>query len=241
MRRLAVLLALALARPALAGEAYYALVFSGQRIPNDPDHSHTFATFVKVTWQGDGPMAPPARFEAVTISWLPANLVVRTRALQAERGNNFGLHETLRWALADGQRVSLWGPFPACPDLYRRAMARAAHLGSGTVRYKANDLLRDSDRVSNCIHGVSQAISPQPLTVFIPGWGEVASYAVFLRMRRLLIDEMPQTWLVGSLGLHAYPIIYRGNRAPRSGALLGPLYRLLGGERGLQATFGAPF
>ncbi|MBY0230319.1 MAG: hypothetical protein K2W96_13630 [Gemmataceae bacterium] len=241
MHRYAALLLFALARPAVAGEAYYALVFSGQRIPNNPNHAHTFATFVKVSWAGDGPLRQPALIESHTISWLPANLVIRSRALFPERGHNFDLHETLRFLLGDCQRVSLWGPFPACPELYRLALERKAQLEGGTVRYKANDLLRNSDRVTNCIHAVSHIMGGLPLSVFEPGYGETASYAVFLRMRRLLIDERPQTWLATSLGLGAYPLIYRGNHRPRSGALFGPLYRALGGERGLQATYGAPF
>ena len=96
-------LALLLAGPpaAWAGEAYYLLMFGAQRIPNNPDDSHSFATFVRATWPGDGPCpgSPPC-LEAHTISWLPRNLEVRTLALLPECGHNFGLHETLRHVLA---------------------------------------------------------------------------------------------------------------------------------------------
>ena len=240
MARLVIVLALAFSPPAFAGEAHYVFVFGSQRVRNDPDYSHTFATFVKASWAGDGPLCLPAHFETHTISWLPANMIIRTRALLPEPGHNFGLHETIRYVLDNRERVSLWGPFPICPDLYRRALERKAQLESGTVRYKANDIGRFNDRVSNCIHAVSHAMGGLPLTVFVPGWGEVASYAVLLRMRRWILDDTPQFWLVSSLSLDQYPIIYRGTERPRSGAILGPIYRLFGSERCLRATYGAP-
>jgi hypothetical protein len=45
-------------------------------------------------------------------------------------------------------------------------------------------------------------------------------------------------WLGSALGLDQYPIIYRDWEDPHSGALAGPLYRLLGGERDLRPTYG---
>ena len=74
---------------ARAGEDFYLLMFSAQRVPNDPDFSHSFATFVRVTWPGNGPCTGNATLEAHTVSWLPANLAVRTFALVAERGRNY--------------------------------------------------------------------------------------------------------------------------------------------------------
>src|SRR5947209_8338331 len=97
------LLVLLCAQPAVAGERYYVLVFGSQRIPPDPNYSHSFATFVKVS---NFPDAPSLEYH--TISWLPANLKVRTRALLPEPGHNFGLYETLQYVLANGERVSLW-------------------------------------------------------------------------------------------------------------------------------------
>ena len=50
------LLALALLPAAArAGEAHYVIVFGSQQIPNRPNYAHTFATFVRATWPGDGP------------------------------------------------------------------------------------------------------------------------------------------------------------------------------------------
>ena len=49
---------LVLSPPAHAGEDYYLLMFASQRIPNNPNYAHTFATFVRATWEGDGCTAP---------------------------------------------------------------------------------------------------------------------------------------------------------------------------------------
>lgn len=230
---------LALASPCLAGEAHYVIVFGSQQTPNDPHYAHTFATYVRATWAGDGPPCN-ATLEAHTISWLPPNLVIRVRALLPEAGRNFGLFETLRFAADTGQRVSMWGPYPCDADLFHRARKQIAHLDSGTVRYKAIDNGFPAWRVCNCIHAVSEVTGNTFLTVYTPGWGEVASYACLLKMRPWLLDQgQPAYWVSSGLGLDAVPLIYRDRiTPPASGALLGPIYRRLGGERDLVATYG---
>src|SRR5262245_25317765 len=91
------LAALVLPAPsAQAGEAYYLRMFGSQRSPNNPDYSHTWATFVHATWPGDCPPQGPVQVTALTISWLPANGIVRTWALLPECGAPWGLHETIR-------------------------------------------------------------------------------------------------------------------------------------------------
>src|SRR5688572_19986565 len=93
------LLVLSLAPASRAGEDYYLLMFGAQTVPNDPNYAHSFATFVRVCWDGDGPCPDfkNARLEAHTISWLPANMIVRTRALFPECGHNFDMHPTIEW------------------------------------------------------------------------------------------------------------------------------------------------
>lgn len=222
------------------GEACYLVVYGSQRIPNNPNYSHTFATFVRASCPGEVAGGATA-LEAHTISWLPANGVVRTLAFCPECGRNFGLHETIQLALREHERVSLWGPYQIEPELYHRALERIEELESGTVLYKANDAGRRSDHVSNCIHAVSAIARGRRLVVASPGWGEVASYAVLLRLEPWVIDcRRTHDWLVSPLGLDAYPIIYRSWQPPVSGAYLGPGFRLLGGERDVEATFGPP-
>ena len=235
-------LAFVLPASAQAGETHFLLMFGSQRIPNNPDYAHTFATFVRVQWAGDGPCRKGAHFEAHTISWLPSNLVVRTRAFLPESGKNFDLDTTLRYALCNKERVSLWGPYEIRPDLYCRALKQIDRLDSGKLKYKANDTAFPASRVSNCIHAVSEVVERPLLIVLSPGWGEVASYMVLLRLRPWIRDEATQHyWVSSALGLDQYPIIYRERIAPpASGALLGPIFRLFGGERGLGPTYGPP-
>lgn len=235
------LLTLATAGAARSGEAYYLVMLASQRTPNDPNYSHTFATFVRTFWEGDGPCVGPVSLEALTISWLPDNGVVRLHALLPECGRNYGLDETIRLALRDKERVSLWGPYQVEPDLYYRALRQIAVLNSGQVQYKANDTCRHSDRVSNCIHAVSTVADGPKLRVLSPGWGEVASYAVLLRLEPWVIDATrTHDWLAPALGLDAYPIIYRDWVLPLSGTFLGPINRLFGGDRDLCPTYGPP-
>lgn len=223
-----------------AGEDYFMLMFGSQRIPTDPDYSHSFATFVRVCWDGDGPCPKDARIEAHTISWLPCNMIVRTRALCPECGCNFDLHTTLRWTQKNCMRTSLWGAYRICPDVYFWALKQKAHLESGAVRYKAVDSGRNTEFVSNCIHAVANVLTGPRVRVLSPGWGETASFAILRRFERYIIDpDTPHPWVGSALGLDAYPIIYRDWQRPRSG-FLGPVYRVLGGERDLVATYGPP-
>src|SRR5262245_47683231 len=88
------LLALALLPTAArAGESHYLIIFGAQQIPNRPNYAHTFAVFVRATWPGDGPPCK-VMLEAHTISWLPANGIIRTLSLLPECGRNYGLFET---------------------------------------------------------------------------------------------------------------------------------------------------
>jgi hypothetical protein len=227
---------------ARAGEAYYLLMFASQRPTYSPNYAHTFTTFVRASWPGDGPCPPQnVTLEAHTISWLPSNLVIRIQALLPECGHNFGLAETIRFALGTEQRVSLWGPYQIEPDLYARAMQRVAQLNSGSVRYKANDSLYDRDRVTNCIHAVDAITERLRVRVASPGWGDTASYVVLMKMRQSIIDmDRPHYWVASALGLDCYPIIYRDARPFRTGWLLGPMNRLCGKERDLVPTYGPP-
>src|SRR5436190_7899254 len=136
---LAALLILLAPNPSRAGEDYFLLMFGAQRVPANPNYSHSFATFVRVSWLGNGACPINPCLESVTISWLPANMKVRTFALLPECGNNFELHTTIRWCLGNDMRVSLWGAYRICPELYWLAVKQVGLLGSGRVRYKAND------------------------------------------------------------------------------------------------------
>lgn len=231
---------LAVAGHAPGGEAYYLLMFGSQRVPNNPNYSHTFATFAKVSWLAPGPCPRDPLVEAHTISWLPANLKIRVGALLPECGRNFDLYATLDFAHCTGQRVSLWGPYCIQPDLYKRALGRKAELESGRIDYKANDMGYRSDRVCNCIHAISTIAEGPRLRVASPGWGESASYFVLQEFEPWILLNRPTPWVGAALSLDRYPIIYRDWRNPRSNAAFGPVFRLFGNDRDLKATYGPP-
>ena len=218
------------------------LMFGSQRTPNDPDYAHTFATFVRVCWPGDGPCPPAgAQVEAHTISWLAATGVVRVMRLHPECGRNFGLHETIEWSLHNDMRVSVWGAYRIEPYLYYKALRQISRLESGQILYKANDAGYRNDRVSNCIHAVSELSEGYRLRVASPGYGEMASYFVLQELEAWVIQPCVRyNWVGSALGLDQYPLIYRDYESPRSGALRGPFFRLRGGERSLTPTFGPP-
>ena len=230
------------AERARAGEDYYLLMFGSQTVPSNPNYSHSYATFVRVSWPGDGPCPPGGGvLEVHTISWLPCNMKVRVGALLPEPGKNFDLDTTIRWCLCNDMRVSMWGPYRICPELYSWALDRKAELESGQVRYKANDMGRRSDRVSNCIHALSTVVEGPRLRVLSPGWGEPASYFILQEFEPWVVQPgCTHYWVSSALGLDQYPIIYRDYTSPRSGAFQGPIRRLLGGERDLVATYGPP-
>jgi hypothetical protein len=236
----AAVLGLACTGPAQAGEAYFLLVFGSQRTPNDPDYSHSFATFVRATWDGPAPVAP--RLEVHTISWLPSNLRIRALALLPECGHNYELHMTLRWAFANRERVSLWGPYQIDRDLYLRALAQISLLESGQVRYKANDVGHPTNRVSNCIHAISSLREGHRLYIAISSWGETASYFILEELTPWLIGPCQEhAWISSALGLDNYPLIHRRfGEHPHSGLVQGPFHRLYGGEKGLTASYGPP-
>jgi hypothetical protein len=231
---------LACAAAARADEAYFLMVFGSQQTPNNPNYAHSWATFVRAA--GEGPCPPAAALEAHTISWLPASLIIRTRALHPECGHNFDLHPTVRYVLHNDERVSMWGPYSIDRELYCRALRQVGLLESGEVRYKAVDAGYPSDRVSNCIHAVSSITEGYRLRVLSPGWGEPASYFITRELEPWIVDcdQHKYKWVSTALGLDCYPIIHRDLENPRSGAIRSAGQRLLHIDNTPPATYGPP-
>jgi hypothetical protein len=214
------LLLLGLANPVQADEAYFMLVFASQRPVNLPRHTHTFATFVKATW--NGPQCASPQFQAWTISWMPQTLLIELYRLRSECGINLDLHSTLRWAREDDQRISLWGPYQIQKELFDRALGQIVHLQSGTVTYKAVVTGFPPDRVSNCSHAVGDLVPDSRTHLGVRSWGDSASYFVTLSLAPWIIDSRrTHDWILPRLGLADCPLIRRGlNRIPTRNPIL---------------------
>ena len=232
IRCIAVLALLLLAGAARAGDFYYVAVFGSQTNPPNPDYSHTFAAFVRASGEGECPATFTVQ-ESFCISWLPANLKVRTRSLLPECGHNFGLHETIDYVLANDERVSLWGPYRIDQKLYDNAKRQVGLLESGEVRYKPIDSGYPTDRVTNCIHAVSSCAEGYRLRILSPGFGETASWAVTRRFGPFILNtNETHEWVYSYLGLQDYPIRRREfDRNPRSGLIWSELKLLTGNDQ----------
>jgi hypothetical protein len=206
-RCLLALAALAVAPAVRADEFYYLMVFGSQFSPVSVKYSHTFAVFVRAT--GQGRCSSAYTLEAHTISWYPASLDLRPAALLPECGRNLDLYSSLRVVHATGQHVSVWGPYRIHRELYEGALGQIAYLESGQMGYKTIDTGFAADRVSNCIHAVTDLAGVPWVRVFSPGFGEVASGFVVRLLRPWIIDGTRHDWVASRLGLDAYPLLRR--------------------------------
>jgi hypothetical protein len=207
---LTVVLVFSWAGTAAATECYFLMVFGSQRpAANLPPHTHSFATFIKAV--GEGPNPERYALQTWTISWMPASLKIEFFRLTSDCGINLSLEGTLRWAAEDGQRTSMWGPYQVDKELFDRALGQIAHLQSGTVAYKLVDAARHTDRVSNCIHAVSNLSTDNSrMRCGPPGWGESASYLIVLHFMPWIIDcRQTHAWILQRMGLECYPLVHR--------------------------------
>lgn len=198
------LLAILPATRSSADEYYYAIVFGSQSHPKVLRYSHTWATFVRAV--GTGSDLSTYALEEVTISWLPASLVVRVLAHEPEPGVNLGPYETIRYVQSNRENITAWGPFAVTPLLYQRALAQAARLRSGTVRYRALSGPRDLS-FSDCIHAVAD-VDPQLGRGSYPlirvGTSASRYIAMNVRTRSLMDQERDDNaWLVQRIGLES--------------------------------------
>ncbi len=199
---------------AQAEERYYVIIFSSQSTPRLPRYTHTWATFVRACVEGEDPCQYRIS-EAFTISWLPADLEVRSLRLRAEPGVNLDLESTLAYVL-ERERVSEWGPFRIEPRIYEAAVQRKAQLESGAVKYKAIDPNRGprTQTVSDCIHGVSDLDPDYGRRYYreVRRFGEAAGHW----LGHQLVTRGPfagyredADWINHQLGLDNYPILHR--------------------------------
>ena len=203
------LVALALAQPPTVPDAppaddparYFLLLFGSDAGPLKPARTHTWATYVKA----DGRRVA----DAVTVSWLPADLVINPlRPRRPEAGVNLGLHETLRFVLDQHQRVTLFGPYTVEAARFVVAQTERELLDGGRVSYRAaSDPRGMPPGLANCITAVG-SVEPavaRRLPTFQYGRRGTARAA-----RDIAADGTVRAthadWLLPALGLEPYPI-----------------------------------
>jgi hypothetical protein len=195
------------------GERFYVTLFGSQTTLRIARLTHSWATVLHVIDQAEG---QPPLVESHTISWLPAALTIHPWSFRTERGANLGLHETLFYALANGEHVSQWGPYECRPNLYYRFLVQKEFLESGRIGYQCVDTVGESARTGDgcdCIHAMTDmdplfSRNRYPLIRY----GDSATRFVVREIRRrdLLINPgQSHDWLNASLGLHSYPITHR--------------------------------
>jgi hypothetical protein len=201
MRAFIMLAAALLGLPASAVQAeqgYYLVVFASQADNSSPITSHTFATFIQATWNGDGSGQP--QVQTHTISWMPASLNIVLLRRAPEPGRNLDLAQSLDWARSLNLRTTAWGPYRIKKRLYDLARMQKARLESGDVAYKALDRSVRPAVAINCIHAVSDIDG----TTLATGRarGDDASRLVLSHFRRWIIDpDRRHDWLWESLGV----------------------------------------
>jgi hypothetical protein len=194
-------------------DTYYMVVFGSDSRPMRPRFSHSWATFVRVP--GGCPCGPPtpdaAPIEWFTISWLPCKVVLTPHTLFAEPGHNFDLAETFDAVLSQCQFVGAFGPYEIDADLYCRAVQKKDRLESGAVRYKTFNHGRNPDRVSNCVHALSE-IEEDHLRLHVgrTNFGETASFLITkIHTPHIICPSVVHCWIADLLGLGQYPIKWR--------------------------------
>jgi len=190
------------------GDRYYLLVFGSQTTPKLPRYTHTWVTFVRAR--------PGAAIEPHSISWMPATLDIHPWDFTIEPGVNLDLDASVRMALDNDERVSLWGPYEIAPGLYRKLMIQKGFVESGAIGYQCVDTVGEAGETgkgSNCVHAISDADSrfrrqAYPLAYF----GDAASEHILrlLVLRRAVpAPETTHDWLIPALGLDRHPITRR--------------------------------
>jgi hypothetical protein len=186
------------------GDRYFILVFGSQSVPKVPRRTHTWATVVRVTG---------TEVEADTISWMPATLEIRPWRFRVEPGVNLGLTASVEWALADGQRVSAWGPYELRPGVYAKFRMQKAFLETGRVGYQCIDSTGEAGwtgRGCDCIHAVTDMDAVYDRDRYrLDRYGEAASRFIVKQLferQTLIAPERTHDWLIPRLGIDTFKI-----------------------------------
>ena len=203
---LACLLGIDVGSEARGQDKYYAVIFGVQDGPNRFREAHSFATFVRVRRK------PVQILDQATISWLPASGVVDLRN-RPERGTNHPLKKSLQ-LVTRAQTIAQWGPFEIKEELFERAKKQDQFLRSGSIQYKAVDVVsRPAGVAVNCEHSISDIVrNPgDPFVKTGTARGHLGSFLVAEHLRSWMIEPtVVHDWLNSPLGLDDYAIAKKG-------------------------------
>lgn len=196
---------------AMVGERFHLILFTAQDAIKAPRETHTWGLMVRSI---DGRIV-----ETQSISWMPSNLKIKTWQLSVEPGTNFRFDETIRWTLTKHrQRISVWGPYEADPQLYARFVTRKTQLESGALGYQCLDFLGEAAvrrNGVNCVHALAPIQGPMSGDIMQP-YGDASGryFADNLQRRGAIGPYVPTNdWLLLALGLDQVPLDRSGNAA----------------------------
>ena len=100
-----------------------------------------------------------------------------------------------------GMEVSVWGPYPVCPELYDRVCARAAELDGGPLEYKALDHVPLYRNSLNCAHAVQSVFVDEYSMVGLFGFGEPITRETLDLYAPHILDWTPDLPVLGLMGV----------------------------------------
>jgi hypothetical protein len=162
-------------------DRYFIIPFAYQDRGNNPEHSHSFISVIRVLADNKKPKLTPGLktrtyanrdFESFTISWLPhdfmtnrklcvfdgplSRTIPKNNKCPASPGRNFTLAETLKFAVDQKNAVAMWGPYEIRQGGFDLAVKRKKLLDEGAIKYRADDRLTRKDKVAiSCFHAMS--------------------------------------------------------------------------------------
>lgn len=162
-------------------DRYFIIPFAYENKGHDPEFSHSFMTMIRVFRDGRQPKVTLGlkarayknrKFEAFTISWLPADfmenphlcvfkgfgarLVPSWNQCPVSVGKDFNLPETIKLAVQAKVAVCMWGPYEITKEGFDLAVGRLRLLDSGKLKYRADDRIYRKEGVAiNCFHAMA--------------------------------------------------------------------------------------
>ena len=162
------------------GDQFAVAIFGSQRALPMGNHSHTWATAVRLC---GGEVA-----EQVSVSWMPATLDIHPERLRVEPGVNLDQAGSLAYALGDGQHVAGWGPYPATAACFHRLKLQGEWLAGGGTGYQSVATVGEAGRGlgTGCIHAVTdlRAEFGRLRYPLVAGYGTTAGWWAAWRLRQ---------------------------------------------------------